>query len=796
MNTTKFFRNVIPLILFTLFYSCSSNNNEKLFDIIQPINVVAGNETEFVISDLFYSENYELKFDNSDVFELNHDKAENKFSITVKENFEGITLLSFKMNGNIYSIPVHSTVIDKIKFSFEPAQKYNSLTVFGSFNDWNRQQFVMNDEDSDGVYDISIPLMPGSYQYKFFGDGTEIVDPNNPNKVPNGFGDFNSVLTVSERHSGKSFLHIDSYENNVITFIYEKENQTGSLTNNNIVALLNNKTISKDKIRNEGEKISIDLSGKELNGENLLRVAVTKDGQSTNIQNVLFVNGKPAGEKFTWHDGIIYSLLIDRFNDGDESLNNPIQHDSLHMKANYNGGDLQGIIDKLNDGYFSDLGINIIWISPVYDNPNEAYKEHPAPRRWFSGYHGYWPISPTRVEEKFGTMEKVKELVNVAHSKGIKILLDFVSNHVHDQSPLFEQHPEWFGTLELPDGRLNLRYWDEFRLTTWFEPYMPSFDYQSSQEAIEYMTDNAVWWLKETGADGFRHDAVKHVPNEFWRALTKKIKKEIAVPRNTKVYQVGETFGSYELTSSYVNNGQLDAQFNFNLYNVAQAAFIDPEYDFADLDLDMQKTFYFYSPLHVMANIMDSHDKNRYMAYADGDLDLSQWSAVEEGWNNPPKVDNQTSYDKAELYYAYMHTIPGLPVIYYGSEFGMTGASDPDNRRMMRFGDELNGSEKEMLENVQQIVKLRREHSALRYGDYYTVKADKNCYAFIRSDLNERLLVVLNKSEMPKFMNFDPPEVYNVSKVTNLITNETIELTNGEAGITIPAIGWRVFKLQ
>jgi glycosidase len=763
-----------------------------------PLNVVAGNESEIVLSDLFYSECYDVTFKENKFIEWHYDSSANLLSIKADENFEGMTLLNFEMNGSNYSIPVHSTIIEKIRFQYKPVRIYNKLTVFGSFNDWNREQYIMSDENEDETFEVEIPLMPGSYQYKFFGDGEEVVDPANPDKVPNGFGDFNSVLVVNERHPGKSFLHIDKYDGNGISFVYEKENQTGNIKKENVTALLNNSVIPSGQIKidKKENRITIEANAEKLTGENLLRVAVTQNGQTTNVQNVLFVDGKPAGEKFTWHDGIIYSLLIDRFFDGDKSINNPIENDSLYIKANYMGGDLQGIIDKLKEGYFTDLGINIIWISPVYDNPNEAFREYPAPRRWFSGYHGYWPISPTDVEEKFGKMEKVKELVNTAHSKGIKILLDFVSNHVHEQNPLYKEHPDWFGTLELPDGRLNLRHWDEFRLTTWFEPYMPSFDYQNSQEAVDFITDNAVWWLKETGADGFRHDAVKHVPNKFWRALTKKIKKEISVPRNTKVYQVGETFGSYELTSSYVNNGQLDAQFNFNLYNVAQAVFINPEENFEDLDLDMQKTFYYYSPLHVMANIMDSHDKNRYMAYADGDLDLSQWSAIEEGWENPPKVDNVSSYDKAELYLAYMHTIPGLPVIYYGSEFGMTGASDPDNRRMMRFGKDLNENEKAMLNNVKKIVKLRREHSALRYGDYYTVYTGKSCYAFIRSDLNERLLIILNKSEMPKFLDFTPPEFYNISSATDLITDEKIKLINGKAGITVPAIGWRVLKLE
>ncbi|MCK7525308.1 MAG: alpha-amylase family glycosyl hydrolase [Ignavibacteriales bacterium] len=90
-----------------------------------------------------------------------------------------------------------------------------------------------------------------------------------------------------------------------------------------------------------------------------------------------------------------------------------------------------------------------------------------------------------------------------------------------------------------------------------------------------------------------------------------------------------------------------------------------------------------------MGNIMDSHDKIRYMAYADGDLEINDGRAGDVAWNNPPKVDNPSSYEKLKLHLAYLLTIPGVPIIYYGDEIGMTGAADPDNRRMMRFGNQL-----------------------------------------------------------------------------------------------------------
>jgi glycosidase len=782
-----------------VFISCSINS-QQIEDIIKPINTTAGKSTEVLLSDIYYYEDYNPEFLLNENLNVVYNTAENNLTITPKIDFEGLTILEFKVEGNVYGIPVKSKKENYYLFTFKPSKEYKQINLFGSFNGWNRHQIPMLDKDNDGVYEAEAALEPGIYQYKFFADGEEIVDPENPVKVSNGMGDFNSVRTIEDTDSDRLFLHIKDYElkdgkhtfNFVIelgsTYMFEKEN---------IVAMLNSTKVNHEKISLVKTKVSIEFRSDELMGKNVLRVAAVKNGKVSNIQTIFLIDGKPAGnENFTWYDAIIYSLMIDRFNDGDKSINNPVIHDSLADKANYMGGDLKGIIAKLEDGYFEALGINTLWISPVIDNPNEPYKEYPAPHRYYTGYHGYWPIDDKRVEEKFGTIEDVKKLVQIAHNKNIKVLLDFVSNHVHEQHPFYKNNRDWFGQLELPDGRLNLRFWDEYRLTTWFEPYMPSFDYLSSKEARNAMTDNAAWWLNETGADGFRHDAVKHVPNEFWRELTRKLKKEVASKRELDVYQIGETFGSYDLISSYVNNGQLSSQFNFNVYDVAISAFVQDDVSFDVLNKEIHKSFNVYGNLNLMGNIMDSHDKNRFMAYADGDLDISQWSAIEEGWNNPPKVDDNENYKKLVLYMAYMNTIPGLPVIYYGSEFGMTGASDPDNRRMMRFDENLTAGEKRTLKEVSKIIKLRREHSALRYGDFYTLNADENIFAYLRSDMNERLLVVLNKNNDTQRISLTLPVSFKTQLVEDINTREVYPCERDIATLVVEGKSWRIFKLN
>ncbi|MCW8996689.1 MAG: alpha-amylase family glycosyl hydrolase, partial [Psychromonas sp.] len=679
--------------------------------------------------------------------------------------------------------------------------KPKRVNLFGQFNSWDRNSLPMSDIEGKGIYEISIPLDPGRYEYKFFVDGAELIDPKNPVKVPNGLGDFNSVIIIEPSKEDNIYLHCLNYqaEDQVKKYNYYFEGAgPSSINETNVVALLDNQLVNINLIKVNENKISLLFPDDLIEGERLLRVAVRTGDKFTNIQSTRIIDGKPVDNNSpkSWQDAIIYSMMIDRFNDGDSTNDKPIVHDSLFKQANYNGGDLRGILDKINDGYFDSLGVNTFWISPIVDNTDKAYREYPPPHRYYTGYHGYWPVSLEGVEEHFGDMKLAKEMINKAHNHGIKVLLDYVAHHVHEENPLWKNHRDWFGKLDLPDGRKNLRLWDEYRLTTWFEPYIPSFDYVHSKEALKTMTDNAVWWLEETHADGFRHDAVKHVPNKFWRLLTKKIKERIEIPEETKVYQIGETFGGFDLISSYVNNGQLDAQFNFNLYDIAIPVFLKKENSFELLDLQMQKTFQVYGINHLMGNLADSHDKIRYMAMADGDLEINDGKASEYAWNNPPEVDHASSYEKLTLYLTYILTIPGVPVIYYGDEIGMTGASDPDNRRMMRFSDGLNQNEKQTFKDVSKLVHIRDDHPALRYGDFLTLQADKNIYAYLRSDMNERILIILNKYEKRQEVNLTVPSFYNIRRAKNLITSEFVLVKENKLIYTINGISYLILKLE
>ncbi len=772
-------------------------------DLISPVFLEAGKSDTLLISDLFYARDYCLRLRKTEGVSAKYDRQSGQLILRTGPQVEGFTTLGFELHGREYHVPIVSRIKQTRTFRFKPEHRPQSrMNLMGTFNDWNRTSLPMQDDDGDGVYEIALKLDPGQYLYQFVIDDREIYDPENPRKVDNGFGSYNSVVQVAPRHKERIHLHILGLKragNGATLRFYLEHSLAAGAPEARVTALLDNQVLPARMLESDGDTIRISLPDSLLTGMRVLRVAATGNGLTSNLQTVRLVDGVPPGRENSfsdWHDAIIYSLMVDRFFDGDPANSRPVLHDSLDARANYMGGDLQGILDKLRLGYFDSLGVTVLWLSPVVENTDHAFREWPAPHRYYSAYHGYWPTHPTRVEERFGDMVLLKQVVREAHDHGMKVLLDFIANHAHQEHPFFREHRNWFGTYELPDGRKNIRLWDEFRLTTWFEPFLPSFDYVGSPAAVEAMTDNAIWWLKETGIDGFRHDAVKHIPNSFWRTLTRKIKEQVEVPRGEKIYQIGETFGSYKLIGSYVNRGQLDAQFNFNLYDTAVYVFLNQDAGFDILARELEKGLSIFGPDNLMGNFMDSHDKTRFISYADGDVPPGGNDAQEIGWQKPPEVDHPASYEMTKLYLTYLLTIPGVPVLFYGDEFGMPGAGDPDNRRMMRFDGQLSRGERKMLRQVQALVRARRSHPALRYGDFQTLRADKHIFAFLRSDLNERVLVVLNKSSAAQPVDLQLPRAYGVESAENVLTHERVAVRASRLRLRVPALSGTILRVK
>jgi glycosidase len=482
--------------------------------------------------------------------------------------------------------------------------------------------------------------------------------------------------------------------------------------------------------------------------------------------------------------------MVDRFYNANPENDKPVDDPEIHPRANYYGGDIQGITEKIKDGFFESLGINTIWVSPITQNPLGAYGLYPNPRTKFSGYHGYWPISSSQVDFRFGTSDELHQMLAEAHSRGINVILDYVANHVHQEHPLYQKHPDWATPLYLPDGTMNTEKWDEHRLTTWFDTFMPTLDLERP-EVYEPMTDSALFWVTEYKFDGFRHDATKHIPEVFWRRLTQKIKEN--VPRDRQIYQIGETYGSHDLISSYISSGMLNSQFDFNIYDAAVATFARQKIPFKNLNAKLLEGFSYYGWNNLMGVISGNHDKGRFISYAGGALSFDE-DAKKAGWTREIGVGDPVGYKKLQMFNAFNLTIPGVPTIYYGDEFGSPGGNDPDNRKMMQF-DGYNPMEQETLDITKKLTSLRRNHMALNYGTFEPLIVNEDIYSFSRMYLDELIVVVFNKSNMVRDISISLPESFSMDNVLAEFNSE-FNVNSGKVNVLLPPNSFEVFVVK
>ena len=483
---------------------------------------------------------------------------------------------------------------------------------------------------------------------------------------------------------------------------------------------------------------------------------------------------------------VLYSLMIDRFNDGRKDNNQPLNSPEVLFEADYQGGDLLGITQKIKDGFFSDLGISTIWISPITQNPRDAWGLNENPRTKFSGYHGYWPIYTTKVDDRFGTEDELRELLSTAHENGMNVILDYVANHLHIDSPVLQAHPDWVTPLILPDGRKNLSLWDEQRLTTWFDEHIPTLDLER-EEVAQPMTDSAIYWVANFDFDGFRHDACKHIPLNYWRTLTKKMRQQLP---EKQLWQIGETYGSPELIGSYVRSGMIDAQFDFNVYHTALDV-LTRNHSVTRMAAVVEESAMAYGDHHTMGNITGNHDKGRLISLAGGTLDPDEDHKA-AGWLREIGVGDKVGYKKLALINAINMTIPGVPCIYQGDEYGEPGGNDPDNRRMMRF-DGYNDDEQRQKAITRDLIALRRSSMPLIYGDMMTLALTDDVWVYMRVYMGEWNVVAVNTGGQKRDVECVLPAPINLSQpLTAHFGNDYSMQTDGVLKLSIEPYGFEI----
>ncbi len=472
--------------------------------------------------------------------------------------------------------------------------------------------------------------------------------------------------------------------------------------------------------------------------------------------------------------GIMYFILIDRFVDGDSSNNSgdnpdsylPYDGDNPEALKHYQGGDLAGITQSLDS--LKAMGITMIWISPFLDNSNTDYVG------WWP-YHGYHPIDFYAVDEHFGTLADLKDLVEQAHAIGLKIIFDMPFNQTAADHPWVNQESKisWFH-LDKQGQPFDITDWQDQQQIEQGELHgLPDLA-QENPAVSQYLYDVSKYWIEETGCDGFRLDAVKHIPLDFWRAYNPKI-KSLAGP---DFLLLGEVFwGEADRIRPYAELG-FDYLFDIPGYYAIRNTFNKggSMKDFSE--------FYEVSELTLgstaFATLIDNHDVARF------NVDLG-----EDAW------------PKQMLALGWLMTSPGLPVIYSGTELGLPGyapvsaAGEPqDYLNRIPYPKQFSQAQAEMKAQFTELVRMRHEHPALVSGQFNEIYQDWSVYAFIRSGQGEQLLTIFNTASTEEYLSVPELTGLEIRTTHQIYGSGVLRLEQQELWLRLPPHSLSVWQFD
>jgi alpha-amylase len=466
-----------------------------------------------------------------------------------------------------------------------------------------------------------------------------------------------------------------------------------------------------------------------------------------------------------WQDEVIYFVFTDRFANGDRSNDFNVQNNPWA----YHGGDLQGVINKLD--YIKDLGATAIWLTPIIDNRDNGFVADfgGGHKQEIWGYHGYWFKDFYKVDEHLGDMNTVKRLVSEAHKRGIKILLDIVANHTDYDHPFAKErsnpgskYHSWFNKHGVIKDWNNQWWVENGELAE-----LPDLD-QNNPEVAKYVIDNMKWWITQTGVDGFRIDTVKHVPRSFWQ----KFNQEIRSFAGNDFLLLGEIYTGFpEFQAPYLKEGMHSA-FDFPLYYAIKDA-LGGGQSMRRLGEIFDKDGV-YPDASLLSPFVDNHDVPRFVHEASGD-----------------------KRKKLMLSVAFIMSIRGLPMLYYGTEVGLPGGADPDNRRDMEFSRD-NG----MREYVKALTTIRKQNRALRRGRQLEMWKDEQVYGFSRLTevANEEVMAFFNNSEQPQTrrvpIRAESPLKSSQAQMQNLLNpQERVQIQGGFIQVTVPPLSASIYRV-
>lgn len=489
-----------------------------------------------------------------------------------------------------------------------------------------------------------------------------------------------------------------------------------------------------------------------------------------NYFNYPYINEEDLYKAPDWiSDTIWYQIFPERFRNGtpgDGRKVLPWGSDVMDGKDKKFGGNLQGIIEKLD--YIKEMGFNGIYLNPIFEAPSS---------------HKYDTTDYFKIDPEFGDNEIFGKLVEEAHKRGIKVMLDAVFNHCGFLHPFWQdvvkhgkeskyydcfyilnpEKPLVYGELkhgipgEAPREHLNYR-------TFAYTQTMPKWN-TGNPIVREYLIKVGCYWIENYHIDGWRLDVSNEVSHDFWREFRKAIK---AV--DPGVYLLGE---NWDYSYPWLQGDQFDAVMNYG-YQLSVSDFFRPEkagaprYTAKDFQYAIGKLLTDY-PRHVtrnLFNLLESHDTERFLDVVDGNMEI------------------------AKLAYLLLFTFPGTPCVYYGSEIGMGGGEHSNRQCMIWEEDKQN---KEMLHFIDKLIRLRKKYDSFKSEEIKWLAADSesNTLIYRKESASERLYILLHNNSQECILTL-PDEMRGLD-VEDCMMGEMITLTEK---VNMSAYDYRIYLVR
>lgn len=492
----------------------------------------------------------------------------------------------------------------------------------------------------------------------------------------------------------------------------------------------------------------------------------------TTATNVTVTERKKSAGDFDWDEAVIYFAVTDRFFDGDAGNNDAYGVGDYNIGekggSSYHGGDFAGLNQKLD--YLKDLGVNTIWITPIVENITEDQHDNETDTATY-GYHGYWASDFTKLNKHLGNEQQFKALLDAAHSKGMKIMVDVVLNHAG-----YGREDHFNSILTDADGNSISMIRDSSNTISGDDKYDSLSDLPDFVTENKAVTDQLVaWqteWMSKYNIDYYRVDTVKHVETTTWAAFKNSLTKV-----NPDFKMIGEYSGAgYANNAGELGTGTMDALLDFDFNDFAQN-FVTG--NISSVENSLQKRNNAINNTSVMGSFLSSHDE-----------DTLQYKLVNES-----KISEEEAYNLMKVAATLQITAKGQPVLYYGEEIGQGGANNwpyQTNRRDFDWTEleKQKADSNSIYNHYKTMLAIRNTYTdVFARGNRSTVAAsDAEGYEVIsRSYGNSTLYVGMNVKEAEKEVVIPVAESAG-TVLKNLYDGKTYTVSaDRNVSVTIPA---------